>query len=76
MTFKFDLEAGFAIRKQVRLQLQNSKKTLEFEYPGCSVLVIEDKEMLESTFHVRGKNLPDSAEQVIKQWGKQIQQWV
>lgn len=68
MNFKFDLKAGFLLKKSVRQQLENSKKKLEFQYPECSVLLTENN----GRFHFEAKNIPDSEEYVIRNWLNRI----
>lgn len=73
MYFKFDLIVGFTIRADVRQQLENSKKKLEFWYPGSKVLITENKDWFESKFHVEGKGFPQGSEKHLKNWFYKIE---
>lgn len=72
MRFWFEVEAGFLIRKDVRIQLENSKKKLKYWYPECQVLLIEDKSLFESKFYFEAKNLPASEEENMRTWVNQM----
>lgn len=75
MKFKFELTAGFIVRKSIRTELNNSKLKLEYTYPNCTVTISEDKTFWDSTFKVQGTNLPDTAEveTLLRKWYKQIE---
>lgn len=72
--FKFNLTAGFLVRSDVRNQLNRSKETLEYGFPGSSVTIREEKWLFESVFYVQGMNFPDTDEfyNCIKHWEKKI----
>ena len=71
--FKFDLTAGFSVRKKVRQHLEASKQTLEYNFGG-NVSIREDKGFWESQFFIIGTNFPDSTEltQTLKSWEQQL----
>lgn len=64
MRIYFNLEAGWLIRRSVRQELKNYKSLLEFDYPGCQVLLTEN----DGNFYFEAKNLPDSAESRMRKW--------
>jgi hypothetical protein len=74
--FKFELEAGVFVRKQVRLELQRSKDKLEYAYSGGRVNITEEKGIMDSTFYVQGTGFPDTDEfeKVIRDWEIKIKQ--
>jgi len=49
----FEIEAGVLNRSSIRTQLNNSKEKLQYWYPGCRVLLTEDKGLFESSFTLR-----------------------
>lgn len=76
MKISFELIAGVLYRNSVRQELQNSKTKLEYWYPGCRVLLTENKGFLETSFHFEATDLPESAEPVLLHWKKKIEQIV
>lgn len=66
----FELEAGVFLRSQVRQALKNSKSKLEYWYPGCRVLLTENKDWFESKFYFEADNLPDNkdTEDYMRNW--------
>ena len=45
MRFKFQLEVGFAVRNSVRNDLESTKSTLEWKYPGSELVIRESIKM-------------------------------
>ena len=72
--FKFEIEAGFLIRNDVRTDLERSKDSLEYLYPGGSVSIREEKTFWESTFYVQGVNFPNTDKFIaeIENWTNKI----
>ena len=72
--FKFSLIAGFAIRGNIKSQLQEAKQTLEYKYPESSVSIREEKNWFETTFFIQGVNFPDTDEfsDYMKNWEKHL----
>lgn len=72
--FKFQIEAGVLVRKQAKIELERSKDTLEYLYPGSSVTIREEKNWLDSTIYVQGTNFPDTKEfeDRIRDWERKI----
>lgn len=68
MKVYFTLEAGMLYRSNVRQNLINSKHKLEHWYPGCKVLLTENKTFFESSFYFEADNLPDSAKPHLENW--------
>lgn len=74
MKIYFTIEAGLLNRRSVRNQLENSKSKLQYWYPGCCVLLTENKGLFESEFHFEAKNIPDSAKDHMTGWLKKLKQ--
>ena len=74
MKFHLELTAGRFIRKSIRQNLENTKKKLEFNFTECRVLVTESKSIWESTFHIEGKDIPDSVVNDVKRWINQLKE--
>jgi hypothetical protein len=72
MKFYFELEVGLLNRSQVRTQLNNSKSKLEHWYPGCRVLLTENKNWFESKFYFEANDIPDDAKSHIENWLNKI----
>jgi len=72
--FKFQINVGFLIRKQSKIELERSKEKLEYYYPGSLVTIREEKNWFDSTFFVQGTNFPDTEEfeLQIKNWEKKL----
>ena len=68
MKMYFELEVGMLNRSSIRTQLNNSKAKVEHWYPGCRVLLTEDKNWFESKFYFEVDNLPDSAKSHMEDW--------
>lgn len=68
MKMYFELEVGLLNRSSIRTQLNNSKAKVEYWYPGCRVLLTEDKSFFESKFYFEVDNLPDSAKSHMEGW--------
>ena len=68
MKIYFELEVGMLNRSSIRTQLNNSKAKVEDWYPGCRVLLTEDKNWFESKFYFEVDNLPDSAKSHMEDW--------
>jgi hypothetical protein len=68
MKIFFEIESGLLNRGSVRTQLNNSKEKLQYWYPGCRVLLTEDKRLFESKFYFEANELPDSAKSHMKNW--------
>jgi hypothetical protein len=68
MKLFFEIEAGLFNRGSIRTQLNNSKAKLQYWYPGCRVLITEDKNLLESKFYFEANDLPDSAKPHMEKW--------
>ena len=68
MKMYFELEVGLLNRSSVRSQLNNSKAKVEHWYPGCRVLLTEDKSFFESKFYFEVIDLPDSAKPHMEHW--------
>jgi hypothetical protein len=72
MKFYFNLEVGFLNRSSVRSQLNNSKLKLKHWYPGCRVLITENKTFFDSSFYFEVDNLPDDSKSHMEQWLDQM----
>lgn len=72
--FKFELTAGCTIRGDIRTHLNRSKSTLEYEYPGASVTITEEKGWFDSHFWIQGLYFPDTDQFVknINGWFDQL----
>jgi hypothetical protein len=68
MKIYFELEVGLLNRSSVRTQLNNSKAKVKHWYPGCRVLLTEDKNWFESKFYFEVDGLPDSAKSHMEDW--------
>lgn len=68
MKMYFELEVGLLNRSSIRTQLNNSKAKVEHWYPGCRVLLTEDKNWFESRFYFEVDNLPYSAKSHMEGW--------
>jgi hypothetical protein len=68
MKIFFEIESGLLNRGSVRTQLNNSKSKLQYWYPGCHVLLTEDKGLFESKFYFEANELPDSAKSHMEKW--------
>ena len=68
MKMYFELEVGLLNRLSVRKQLNNSKAKVEHWYPGCRVLLTENKSWFESKFYFEVVDLPDSAKSHMQHW--------
>ena len=68
MKMYFELEVGMLNRSSVRTQLNNSKAKVQHWYPGCRVLLTENKNWFESRFYFEVDNLPDSAKSHMEHW--------
>lgn len=68
MKINFELKVGLLNRSSIRTQLNNSKAKVEHWYPGCRVLLTEDKNWFESRFYFEVDNLPDSAKLHMEHW--------
>jgi hypothetical protein len=68
MKIYFELEVGLLNRSSIRTQLNNSKAKVEHWYPGCRVLLTEDKNWFESRFYFEVDNLPDDAKSHMEHW--------
>ena len=68
MKMYFELEVGMLNRSSIRTQLNNSKAKVEHWYPGCRVLLTENKNWFESRFYFEVDNLPDSAKYHMENW--------
>jgi len=75
MRIHFEIEAGVFIRNKIKQDLENSKAKIQHWYPSANVLLIEDKDWFESKFFFEAKNLPDSAENHMRQWLTQIRNY-
>ena len=70
--FKFQLNAGFFVRNQVRIELRRSKEKLEYVYSDSSLSIREEKNWFDSTFYVQGTDFPDDSFDVLEKWVKKI----
>lgn len=68
MKVYFTIEAGLLNRASIRRQLNNSKEKLKYWYPGCRVLLTENKTLFESQFYFEANGLPDSAGPQMEEW--------
>lgn len=68
MKIYFEITAGFLNRGYVKTQLQNSKEKIQYWYPGCRVLLTEDKGLFESVFYFEANELPNSAKSHMENW--------
>jgi hypothetical protein len=68
MKIYFTIEVGLLNRGSVRTQLNNAKNKLEFWYPECEVLLVEDKGLFDSEFYFEANKLPDSAKNHMQDW--------
>lgn len=68
MKFHFEVTAGRFLRNDVKQNLENSKRKLEFTYPECQILLTESKSFFETVFYIEGKNIPDEAAVYIRKW--------
>lgn len=72
MRIYFEIEAGLLNRASVRQQLENSKNKIKHWYPNSRVLLTENKDWFESKFYFEANDIPDSAEEQMREWLKRI----
>jgi len=75
--FKFQLDVGFVLRNQTKIELERSKDTLEYTFSGSNVSIREEKSFLSSIFYIQGTNFPDTKEfeSVIREWYDKIENY-
>lgn len=75
MTIRFTLKIG-ALRGRgtCRQELENSRRKLEYWYPGCRVLLTEKRGLMESEFYFEASELPDTQQcrEVIRNWERKL----
>ena len=71
---RFKLQVGFLNRGVVRRDLHNSVE--KFISGGITATVTEDKYFLDSTFHFRAINIPDSYTGDVDRWIEKIKYWM
>lgn len=54
------------------LTLENSKNKIKHWYPNSRVLLTENKDWFESKFYFEANDIPDSAEEQMREWLKRI----
>jgi hypothetical protein len=74
MKFYFTLTSGCFSRNNIRQQLNNSKSKLEHWYPGCRVLLTENKGLFESEFYFEAIEMPNTAEKHMREWVNKLKQ--
>lgn len=74
MKFYFTLTSNCFSRSNIRQQLNNSKSKLEYWYPGCRVLLTENKGMFESEFYFEADEMPNTAEKHMREWINKLKQ--
>ncbi|CAG7579683.1 MAG: hypothetical protein SLAVMIC_00010 [uncultured marine phage] len=59
MNFKFNICVGVFKRKIIREKLQHSILTIQYNFPDSTMILKEEKALLNSKFYISGTNLPD-----------------